>query len=125
MTGRAVRGRDLAVLDAEGVQMQTSERDEMVVWYEAGACRGVDPDLFFPERGHSCAEAKAVCATCPSIEPCRDWGLRHEHFGIWGGLAERERRIIRRKLGIECHSIFTDAEELITRRVKLGSARAA
>ena len=32
-------------------------------WHERANCLGVDPDLFFPERGASTREAKAVCGT--------------------------------------------------------------
>lgn len=70
-------------------------------WQADGLCVGLDPALFFPELGETGEEAKAVCAQCASKERCRDWGIRHERHGIWGGLSEEERRIIRRKLGIK------------------------
>ncbi len=66
-------------------------------WQARGNCVGVDPDLFFPERGESVAEAKAVCATCVVRAECLAFALEHnERFGIWGGLSARERRAIRR-----------------------------
>jgi WhiB family redox-sensing transcriptional regulator len=59
---------------------------------------GVDPDLFFPERGASTKEAKAVCQGCVVREDCLEYALANgEKFGIWGGLSERERRRIRRQ----------------------------
>lgn len=62
-----------------------------------GACMGVDPDLFFPERGASVAEAKAVCRSCPVIDACLEYALQEGiKVGIWGGCSERERRQIRR-----------------------------
>lgn len=73
----------------------TRQADDMA-WAEHGACQGVDPALFFPERGASTREAKAVCARCEVREECLDYAMRHtERFGIWGGLSERERRRIR------------------------------
>ena len=38
-------------------------------WQDKANCLGVDPDLFFPERGASTREAKEVCraASCASI----------------------------------------------------------
>jgi WhiB family redox-sensing transcriptional regulator len=63
-------------------------------WQDRAACRGVDPDVFFPERGGPVAEAKAVCRSCPVIEACREAAI-HEKFGIWAGQSERERRKIR------------------------------
>ena len=39
------------------------------------------------------ANAKAICATCPVIEQCREYALRaQEPYGIWGGMTEEERR---------------------------------
>lgn len=62
-------------------------------------CGGVDPDLFFPERGASQKEAKAVCRSCVVREDCLEYALENdEKFGIWGGLSERERRRYRRQL---------------------------
>lgn len=67
-------------------------------WMERANCRGVDPELFYPERGASGADAKAVCQGCVVREECLDHALDYlEKFGIWGGLSERERRRIRRK----------------------------
>lgn len=66
-------------------------------WMDHGACVGLDPDMFFPERGASTREAKAVCADCPVEGLCLAWALANgERFGIWGGKSERERRRIRR-----------------------------
>jgi len=72
-----------------------SEEDK--TWQKNGNCRGMNPDFFFPERGASTKEAKAVCVGCPVKEQCLEYALRNsEKFGIWGGLSERERRRIRR-----------------------------
>lgn len=65
-------------------------------WMREGACRGVDPDLFFPERGEDSKYAKAVCAVCPVADDCLEYALTNrERFGIWGGASERQRRQIR------------------------------
>jgi len=67
-------------------------------WQEDANCLGVDPDLFFPERGASTREAKEVCRGCVVRQDCLEFALRNgEKFGIWGGLSERERRRIRRQ----------------------------
>jgi WhiB family transcriptional regulator, redox-sensing transcriptional regulator len=63
-----------------------------------GACRGADPDLFFPDRGESLEPAKAVCAECVVRDECLEFALAAgERFGVWGGTSERERRRIRRQ----------------------------
>jgi Transcription factor WhiB len=63
------------------------------------ACAGVGVDVFFPERGDSYVEAKAVCAACPVREPCRAAVDRAEQFlrgvdvqGLYAGETPGERR---------------------------------
>ncbi|HZD65484.1 MAG TPA: WhiB family transcriptional regulator [Acidimicrobiales bacterium] len=66
-------------------------------WQRRANCMGVDPELFFPQRGSSTREAKAVCRGCVVQQECLDYALASgEKFGIWGGLSERERRRVRR-----------------------------
>ena len=70
-------------------------------WQDAANCLGVDPDLFFPERGASTREAKEVCKGCVVRGECLEYALANgEKFGIWGGLSERERRRLRRARGV-------------------------
>ena len=71
-------------------------------WQGSSNCLGVDPDLFFPERGASTREAKAVCKSCMVRPDCLEFALQNgEKFGIWGGMSERERRRIRRQRALE------------------------
>ena len=71
--------------------------DDELQWQDQAACLGMDPDLFFPERGASTREAKSICNSCPVKVDCLEFALRNgEKFGIWGGMSERERRRIRR-----------------------------
>ncbi|HEV2928426.1 MAG TPA: WhiB family transcriptional regulator [Propionibacteriaceae bacterium] len=66
-------------------------------WQDYANCRGVDPDLFFPERGASTREAKEVCAGCVVRDECLEYALVFgEKFGVFGGKSERERRRIRK-----------------------------
>ena len=65
-------------------------------WRELAACRGIDLNLFFPERGESAGPARRICAACPVREPCLDYAITNRiSHGIWGGLTERERRALR------------------------------
>lgn len=62
-----------------------------------GACAGTDPEMFYPGRGESTREAKAVCAQCGARDECLDHALaNNERFGVWGGTSERQRRRLRR-----------------------------
>jgi hypothetical protein len=40
-------------------------------------------------------KATGLCATCPLLTDCQEWGLAHEEFGMWGGLTTDRRRKIR------------------------------
>ncbi|MCO1658892.1 WhiB family transcriptional regulator [Pseudonocardia sp. S2-4] len=67
-------------------------------WRERAACRGEDPELFFPsaESGtayrEQVAAAKAVCARCQVVDECLAEALARIPYGIAGGLTEHERR---------------------------------
>lgn len=71
-------------------------------WQHSGACRDLPTEVFFnpdgirgPNRNKHENAAKAVCASCPVIEQCRDHALTaQEPYGIWGGLTEDERLVI-------------------------------
>jgi len=65
------------------------------------ACRGVDPDLFFPQTPEGVRVAKERCAACSLIYECLAWGLHHEEYGIWGGTTGRDRKRMRRAAGIK------------------------
>jgi WhiB family redox-sensing transcriptional regulator len=78
-------------------QAQPDHSPEERSWHDQANCLGVDPDLFFPERGASTREAKEVCRGCVVREDCLEYALTNgEKFGIWGGMSERERRRLRR-----------------------------
>jgi len=75
----------------------------MADWRHAAACREEDPELFFPIGNTGPAvlqieDAKAVCRPCEVVQICLRWALdtRQEH-GVWGGLAEDERRALVRR----------------------------
>jgi WhiB family redox-sensing transcriptional regulator len=68
-------------------------------WQRRAACAGVNPELFFTERGESTGDAKEVCLGCCVRQECLDFALANgEKFGIWGGKSERERRSLRIEL---------------------------
>ncbi len=67
-------------------------------WPDRALCAEVDPELFFPDKGESPRPAKRVCASCEVRAECLQDALdRRESFGIWGGLSERERRVLARQ----------------------------
>jgi hypothetical protein len=77
-----------------------------------GNCKGHDVDKWFPviEKGlpreqwlkfrADTKEAIELCNSCPSMEHCLEYSLRHEPIGIWGGKTEAERAMMRSDKGI-------------------------
>ena len=68
-------------------------------WRLRGACRGLDPDVFFPlNEEEDVHRAKVVCNTCVVQQQCLEFALANrESEGIWGGATEKERRRILRQ----------------------------
>ena len=68
-------------------------------WRELGACKGLEPSIFYPDDDDEALDAKAVCADCGVRIACLEFALQvREKQGVWGGATERERlRIIRRR----------------------------
>jgi WhiB family redox-sensing transcriptional regulator len=62
-------------------------------WQRRAACRGVGPNVFFPKRGGTGREARAICAGCPVTEECLSFALDDEdNVGIWAGTSAPQRR---------------------------------
>lgn len=80
--------------------IQRNESD----WQLRAACRGPQSAMFFPPQSPERREdkreresrAKAICGECRVRPDCLDFAvdIREQH-GIWGGLSENERKILR------------------------------
>ena len=89
-----------------GVRSTVIEPREASAWWQEAECLHyaglVD---FFPARGESARDAKAVCAECHVRDECLEYALQWDPLcGVWGGLSERERRMLkreRRRAGID------------------------
>lgn len=79
-------------------------------WRDDALCRAEEPEDFFPVGATPAAKAlerhaKAICWTCPSLQPCGVWSLEtRQAFGIWGGMTEAERAKILRRRGIRLNT---------------------
>lgn len=70
--------------------------DGPLSWMTEGLCGQTDPEAFFPPKGGSTRDAKAVCVKCTVQFQCLEYALANdERFGIWGGLSERQLRKMR------------------------------
>jgi WhiB family redox-sensing transcriptional regulator len=72
-------------------------------WRHRAACRDEDPELFFPVGTSGpallqIAEAKIACRRCPVSTECLNWALASgQDAGVWGGMSEEERRVVKRR----------------------------
>lgn len=63
-------------------------------WMASAACRGMNPESFFPARldTEQRAAALEVCAGCPVKASCLQRACDERHDGIWGGTTGSERQ---------------------------------
>lgn len=87
-SGTLVRAESVKARRPQARPLQPTE------WQDRAACLGVDPEIFFPERGGSSKPARAICAGCEVREDCLEANIK-EPFGVVGGTSERERRRLR------------------------------
>ena len=85
-------------LDEDGARLLTgllrprAGRAGLGEWVHRGRCAEVDPELWFPPRGASDQQAKAVCAGCEVRGQCLAYAMEaDEEHGVWGGLNRAER----------------------------------
>jgi WhiB family redox-sensing transcriptional regulator len=69
-----------------------------LAWRRHSACRGLDPEIFYPTTDDEADAAKVVCHGCSVQERCLEFALQgREKEGVWGGATEKERRRILRQ----------------------------
>ncbi len=69
-----------------------------LAWRRHSACRGLDPEIFYPATDEEASAAKVVCKVCSVRETCLEFALSgREKEGVWGGATEKERRRILRQ----------------------------
>lgn len=67
-------------------------------WRKRALCRGKDPKLWqIEEHSPLSQKALAYCNVCPVSEPCLEYALAHETYGIWAGTSHKQRIQIRRE----------------------------
>lgn len=83
--------------------------DTGATWRSRALCKGLDPDVFHPERGEQptvtigqhAVPVEQVCLACPVRLQCLDHAMG-EMQGIWGAWPGEVRAWVRRKPGREC-----------------------
>ena len=86
-----------------GIAVLSTVRAGSPGWMSRGACRGEDPELFFPiaTAGPALAQvraAKVICSRCPVQPNCLSYApVTGQDHGIWGGTTSEERWPARRR----------------------------
>lgn len=66
-------------------------------WVASARCRTTDPDELFVS-GAAQRKAAVICRHCPVMTECAADALDNRiEFGVWGGLTERQRRVLLKK----------------------------
>ena len=67
-------------------------------WQTDASCASNWPEIFFPGKGESYANARKICAQCAVLEECLEYAMQSEgsaasgdRFGMFGGLTPKER----------------------------------
>jgi hypothetical protein len=77
---------------------------------EIVSCEGMDVHFFYPVgedkennkfgKDNVYPTLRKLCANCDVLDKCRDWAIKHEDWGFWGGMSMYERRQYRKKYNI-------------------------
>ena len=101
--GRASNGTEMSVATNDS----QNDHHPRHGWRGHAACRDTETAFFFPngETGEALVQAeaaKAVCADCPVRLECLEFAMvTNQPYGIFGGLTESERKLLRRRRGRE------------------------
>ncbi len=58
------------------------------------------------------SQVRKLCNNCPVKGQCLEHALKHEKYGFWGGMSEKQRRIVRKKRGIVYQAPQSDISQL-------------
>ena len=87
-----------------------------------GACKGYPTNWWFPEDNtraskDNMAKAITICSACNISKECLQYALENETHGIWGGMKEVERELLRRRLGVQLSPRALTSQSTTVRRV--------
>lgn len=69
-------------------------------WQDGAACRGHDPNLFFPDSYQNVNEARKVCARCDVLKDCLAYAMTApdaNKYGVWAGTTPYQRQRIKQQ----------------------------
>lgn len=73
-------------------ELKPPARSEAPAYQARALCASTAPEAFFPEKGGSTRDAKAICARCEVKVDCLSYAIGTDaKFGVWGGMTMSER----------------------------------
>jgi WhiB family transcriptional regulator, redox-sensing transcriptional regulator len=73
---------------------KTTSGQARIAWVSKARCGPTDPDELFV-RGEAQRKAAVVCRHCQVVTECLADALDNQiEFGVWGGMTERQRRLL-------------------------------
>jgi WhiB family transcriptional regulator, redox-sensing transcriptional regulator len=73
---------------------KTTSSQARIAWVSKARCGPTDPDELFV-RGEAQRKAAVVCRHCQVVTDCLADALDNQiEFGVWGGMTERQRRLL-------------------------------
>ena len=69
------------------------ESDKEIAWMKHAKCRGMDTNLFYPNRSEKMdLRVKIACAACPVRLECLEYGIKERELsgGTYGGYAGQQ-----------------------------------
>ena len=88
-------------------------------WFQHAACKGVDTNIFFPERGDHVTYRLAIqiCDSCSVSIECLQYALENnERSGVWGGTngdGRRPRKIDRTMEKLRQRRGIVEGEQIV------------
>jgi hypothetical protein len=76
-------------------------------WDGSELCAQIPHELFYDQSTRSVADRadinnlRRVCDNCPRLLECREYAIKHELYGFWGGMTEKDRMDFRKKYKIK------------------------
>lgn len=103
---RLLRSCDIPVVDRgpqDAPWPMSLEALDRQPWMREALCAQIDPNMWFPEKGHKGLDALRICRDrCPATDECREYAMaRKITHGIWGGTTRYDRLEMWRALGID------------------------
>lgn len=86
-----------------------SDKVRIPVWDGTEPCSNYEWQLFYDDNRSTEYKQKkkleklvSICMSCHRLEECSDYAIKHERYGFWAGMTEKQRIDYRKRNNIVC-----------------------